>query len=48
MLVRDRNVGTPLMMGDDCDRPCVDWEKVDKITSPVLQEISSKLNKENG
>jgi hypothetical protein len=33
------------MMGDGCDRPCVDWKKVDEIMSPVLQEISDKLNK---
>jgi hypothetical protein len=43
--IDDRNVGTPVMMGDGCDRPCVDWKKVDEIMSPVLQEISDKLNK---
>jgi hypothetical protein len=41
----DRNIGTPLMMSEGCDRPCVDWKKVDEITSPILQEISDKLKK---
>ena len=41
----DRNIGTPLMMGEGCNRPCVNWEEVDKIMSPVLQEISEKLDK---
>jgi len=43
--IDDRNVGTPLMMGEGCNRPCVNWEEVDKIMSPVLQEISEKLDK---
>jgi hypothetical protein len=33
------------MMGEGCNRPCVNWEEVDKIMSPVLQEISEKLDK---
>ena len=43
MHLDDRNIGTPLMMGEGCDRPCVNWEEVDKIMSPVLKEISEKL-----
>jgi hypothetical protein len=43
--IDDRNVGTPVTMADGCDRPCVDWEKVDEIMTPILEEISATLNK---
>lgn len=42
--VDDRNVGCPVKMLDGCDRPHVDWDGVDKIMSPILKEISDKLN----
>ncbi len=41
--IDDRNVGIPVEMGDGCDRPCVNWDEVDRIMSPILQEISDKL-----
>jgi hypothetical protein len=43
--VDDRNVGIPTKMMEGCDRPHVDWDEVDKIMSPILQEISDKLNR---
>ena len=43
--IDDRNVGTPVIMGEGCNRPCVDWDKVDEIMTPILEEISANLNK---
>ena len=43
--IDDRNVGTPVMMADGCSRPCVDWDKVNKIMTPILEHMSATLNK---
>lgn len=43
--IDDRNVNTPHKWLEGCNRPHVDWEAVDKIMSPILEEISEKLNK---
>lgn len=43
--IDDRNIGTPVKMFEGCDRPHVDWEEIDKIMSPILQEIRDKLDK---
>jgi hypothetical protein len=43
--IDDRNLGIPLMMEEGCNRPCVDWKEVRKIMIPILEEISSKLEK---
>lgn len=43
--IDDRNIGTPTKMLEGCDRPHVDWDEVNKIMSPILQEMSDKLDK---
>ena len=43
--IDDRNVGTPVIMAEGCNRPSVDWDKVDEIMTPILEEISATLNK---
>jgi len=45
MSVDDRNIGCPHQWLDGCNRPHVDWEEVDKIMSPILEEMCEKLNK---
>jgi hypothetical protein len=32
-------------MAEGCNRPSVDWDKVDEIMTPILEEISATLNK---
>lgn len=43
--IDDRNVNTPVKWLEGCNRPHVDWEQIDKIMTPILEEISVKLNK---
>jgi hypothetical protein len=43
--IDDRNVGTPVKWFENCNRPHVDWEEVDKIMSPILKHISDNLDK---
>jgi hypothetical protein len=43
--IDDRNVGTPVKWFENCNRPHVDWVKVDKIMSPILKHISDSLDK---
>lgn len=45
MSIDDRNLGTPHKWLEDCNRPYVDWKRVDEIASPILKEITEKLNK---
>ena len=45
MSIDDKCLGIPLKMYDGCDRPSVDWNKVREIMTPILEEISSKLEK---
>ena len=45
MSIDDRNLGVPLKWLDGCNRPHVDWEKVDEIGSPILDYISKQLLK---
>ena len=45
MSIDDRNLGVPLKMHEGCDRPHVDWERVDKMASPILDYISKQLEK---
>jgi hypothetical protein len=45
MSIDDRNIGTPHKWLEGCNRPHVDWDEVDKITKPILEYISSKLEK---
>ena len=43
MSIDDRNLGTPLKWHDDCDRPYVDWNEINKIGTPILEKINNKL-----
>ena len=43
--IDDRNVGVSVKWLEGCNRPHVDWEQIDKIMTPILEEISAKLNK---
>ena len=43
--IDDRNIGIPVTIEEGCDRPYVDWKKVDEIMTPILEEISAALNK---
>lgn len=43
--IDDRNIGTPVKWLEGCNRPYVDWEQVDKIMSPILEDMSDKLDK---
>ena len=43
--IDDRNIGTPHKWFNDCNRPYVDWNKVDEIMSPILKHISDTLEK---
>lgn len=43
--IDDRNVGTPVKWFENCNRPHVDWEEVDKIMSPILKHMSDTLDK---
>lgn len=43
--VDDRNIGIPLKWHEGCDRPYVDWSKVDEIMSPILKYMSDTLGK---
>lgn len=45
MSIDDRNVGIPHKWYKECDRPYVDWKKVNKIISPILKYISDELKK---
>ncbi len=45
MSIDDRNLGVPVKWLEGCNRPHVDWEQIDKIMTPILEEISAKLNK---
>ena len=45
MSIDDRNLGVPLKWFKNCNRPHVDWEKVDKMASPLLDYISKQLDK---
>ena len=44
MSIDDRNLGTPLKWLDGCNRPHVDWKKIDKIGTKILEKIVKKLN----
>jgi hypothetical protein len=44
--IDDRGVGIPQKWLDGCSRPHVDWEGVDKIMVPILEEISTKLKED--
>lgn len=43
--IDDRDCGIPTLMHEGCDRPYVDWKRVDEIMTPILQEISEGLKK---
>lgn len=43
--IDDRNVNVPKKWLEGCNRPHVDWKKVDEIMSPILRHISDKINK---
>ena len=43
--IDDRNVGTPHKWFEDCNRPHVDWKKIDEMMSPILDHISNNLKK---
>lgn len=43
--IDDRNAGTPHKWFEDCNRPHVDWEKIDEIMTPILEHISNNLKK---
>ena len=43
--VDDRNIGCPHKWMEGCDRPYVDWGKVDEIMSPILKYVSDTLDK---
>jgi len=43
--IDDRNVNSPHEWLEGCNRPHVDWKKVDEIMSPILKHISDNLEK---
>lgn len=43
--VDDRNIGTPLIHEEGRYRPYVDWEKVEELLTPILEEVSHNLDK---
>lgn len=43
--IDDRNIGTPHQWLEGCNRPHVDWKKVDEIMSPILKHMSDTLEK---
>ena len=43
--VDDRCCGIPIDWLEGCDRPHVDWKKLDEIMTPILEEMSNNLNK---
>lgn len=43
--VDDRCCGIPIDWLEGCDRPHVDWKRLDEIMTPILEEISNNLNK---
>lgn len=43
--IDDRCVGIPVKWLEGCNRPHVDWVEVDKIMTPILEDISATLNK---
>ena len=43
--IDDRNVNSPHEWLEGCNRPHVDWKKVDEIMSPILKHISDNLAK---
>ena len=45
MSIDDRNLGVPVKWLEGCNRPHVDWEKVDEIGSPILEYVSKQLDK---
>lgn len=45
MSIDDRNLGVPVKWFKNCNRPHVDWKKVDKMASPLLDYISKQLDK---
>ena len=45
MSIDDRNIGTPVKWFKDCNRPYVDWKRVDEIMSPILKHMSDTLEK---
>lgn len=44
--IDDKNVGIPLVCEPNM-RPYVDWQKIDKIMSPILNEICRRTNYAN-
>ena len=45
--IDDRNIGCYHQWLEGCNRPHVDWKKVDEMMTPILEEITEKLNKLN-
>lgn len=45
MSIDDRNLGIFLKWYNDCNRPYVDWKRVDEVGSPLLEYISKQLEK---
>ncbi len=43
--IDDRNVGIPQAWHEGCKRPHVDWNEVNKMMTPILEEISNVLEK---
>lgn len=45
MCVDDRNINSPIRWHEDCERPYVDWDEIDKCATPILDYIYEKLSK---
>ena len=43
--IDDRNINCPHQWLEGCNRPHVDWRKVDNIMRPILEEMKEKLEK---
>lgn len=43
MAIDDRCLGIPQQWLEGCNRPHVDWKKVDELGTPMLEYISNKL-----